>query len=43
MKISTVTSIGRKIRTWDSPLNRWVKNLDDGKYVPVDQQPKPKR
>ena len=23
---------GKMIRTWDNPLNSWVRSLDDGKW-----------
>jgi hypothetical protein len=26
---------GKMVRTWDNPLNSWVRSLDDGKLYPV--------
>ena len=37
MKISTVKSNGKTIRTWDNPLNTWVRSIDDGKMYRVDR------
>jgi hypothetical protein len=36
IKARAVKVIGGKIvRTWDNPLNSWVRSLDDGKLYPV--------
>lgn len=32
IRVSTVKVTGGKtVRTWDNPLNSWVRGLDDGK------------
>ena len=28
---------GKMVRTWDNPLNSWVRSLDDGKLYPVER------
>ena len=28
---------GKTVRTWDNPLNSWVRSLDDGKLYPVER------
>ena len=36
MKIQTVKSNGKAIRTVDNILNLWVRSVDDGKFYRVD-------
>jgi hypothetical protein len=38
IQISYVKSNGKTIKTWDNPLNRWVRDLKTGKLVPVDRK-----
>jgi hypothetical protein len=37
MKVSTVKSNGKSIRTLDNPLNTWVRSIEDGKFYRVDR------
>ncbi len=38
IKTTTVKSNGKTIKTWDNPLNTWVRDIKTGKLVRKDSK-----